>query len=468
MSPIPLFALILLPISAVYMFVLWLIFKRTVTFKISAALAGSLMIVAFVAFVIGNKGFGELLWASPLVGAAFVLTYWGIDRFVGRPLRRTYGALYEMAEGEGDLSRSLDVHTKDEIGRISTNFNSLVKKLSGIISSLRSVGAKGSSIGGELAASSEELSATIEEMTMTIEAMSAKISAQSGEIARSNIDVKEIKKAIARLGELIDEEAISISESSASIEQMLASIRNIEAVTASKKVVSDRLAALAKDGASGMGSTVAEIDEIARSAETIFDLVRMIDDIASRTNLLAMNASIEAAHAGAYGKGFAVVADEIRKLAETTGVNSRNISESLKAIVAKITLTSETTKKTGAAIGEIISGIVDVSDGMNETLTGMRELSLGSERITEALDGLVRISGEVRANSRAMNDMTGRVGASMDSLSGLAAENKAGMAEMALGAAEISKAVLSLAGLSAENAENMTRLEAEITRFKTE
>jgi methyl-accepting chemotaxis protein len=468
MSPVLTFALILPFVSAGYMLILWLFFKRTLTFKISAALAISLMAVSFISFVLGNRGFGALLWAIPVVGVSFVLTYWGIDRFIGKPLRRTYGLLYEMAEGEGDLSGRLDVFTKDEIGEISSNFNSLVKKLTAIIAGLRTVGAKGAAIGSELASSSEELSATVEQMTRTIEEMSAKIAAQSEEIIRSNSEVQEIKNAIGRLGDLIDDQSGSVTESSAAIEEMLASIKSIESVTASKKAISDQLASLAKEGERGMGSTVSEIDEIARSAQTIFDLARMIDDIAAKTNLLAMNASIEAAHAGAFGKGFAVVAAEIRKLAETTAVNSKNISESLKTIVVKITRTSETTRKTGTAIGQIISGISDLSGGMNETLLGMRELSIGSERITESLSGLVRISGDVRSNSRAMNEMTARAGSSMESVAALGAENKAGMGEIAVGAEEIARAIVSLADLSAQNAENMALLEGEISRFKTE
>ncbi len=313
------------------------------------------MAVSFISLVLSNRGFGALLWAIPVVGVSFVLTYWGIDCLIGKPLRRTYGLLYEMAEGEGDLSGRLDVFTKDEIGKISTNFNSLVKKLTAIIAGLRTVGAKGAAIGSELASSSEELSATVEQMTRTIEEMSAKIAAQSEEITRSNSEVQEIKNAIGRLGDLIDDQSGSVTESSAAIEEMLASIKSIESVTASKKAISDQLASLANEGERGMGSTVSEIDDIA----------------------------------------------------------------------AKITTTSETTRKTWTAIGQIISGISDVSNGMNETLLGMRELSIGSERITESLSGLVRISGDVRSNSRAMNEMTARVGSSMESVAALGAENKA-------------------------------------------
>jgi methyl-accepting chemotaxis protein len=426
------------------------------------------MTVSYASFLIGNKGLTVLYWATPLVGFAFVLTYWGIDRFIAKPLRRTYGLLFQMASGDGDLSQRLDIFTKDEIGRISTNFNSLVEKLGGIIKSLKKVGAKGSTIGSELASSSEELSATVEQMARTLDAMSQKIASQSDEMKKSNVDVREIKNAIVRLNALIDAQSDTVSESSASIEQMIASIKSIADVTERKKLVSDRLVSLAVNGEQGMESTVTEIGEISKSAETIFELVGMIDEIASQTNLLAMNASIEAAHAGEFGKGFAVVADEIRKLAETTVDNSRDISDSLRTIVEKIKKTSETSKVTGETIREIIAGITDVSSGMNETLVGMKELSLGSNRITESLGGLVRISGDVRSNSRAMTEMTERVGSSMEHVASLAEESRTGMDEVSLGADEIAKSIVLLANLGAANAENMGLLETEISRFVLE
>jgi methyl-accepting chemotaxis protein len=97
----------------------------------------------------------------------------------------------------------------------------------------------------------------------------------------------------------------------------------------------------------------------------------------------------------------------------------------------------------------------------------MRELSLGSERITESLSGLVRISGEVRSDSRSMRELVNRVGGSMQSVDVLAQENKVGMDEVSKGAEEIAKAAISLANLSTLNSDNMTKLETEISRFKT-
>jgi methyl-accepting chemotaxis protein len=466
MSTVALFSIFLPALSVLYMLILWLIFKGTVTFKLSAAMALSLFTVSYVSFLIGLRGLAVLYWAAPLVGLTFVVTYWGIDRFLSKPLRRTYQVLFEMGEGDGDLSRRLDIFSKDEIGKISTNFNNMVQKLSGTIQSLKKVGAKGASIGNELASSSEELSATVEEMASTLNSMSQKIALQSDEMRRSNIDVGEIRKSIGRLSALIDGQSDSVGESSAAIEEMVASIKNIEGVTAHKKEISDHVVALAEEGRNGMEATVAEIEEISASAATIFDFVTMIDSIASQTNLLAMNASIEAAHAGEFGKGFSVVADEIRKLAETTAENSSNISSSLGLIVDRIKDSSENTRKTGATIGQIISGIADVSAGMNETLEGLKELSIGSTRITECLENVVRSTSEVRSNFGIIMERTEALEGSMASVVNLSEENRSGMTEISSGSNEIAKSSEFLARLSASNAANIAALEGEISRFK--
>lgn len=466
MSPILTFAIILPIISVGYLFILWLIFRGTLIYKISLAMAPSLFATAFVAFVIGTAGFAALYWGIPLVGAAYVATYLVLNGQMGKPLRKTHELLYEMAEGEGDLSGRLEGRSRDELGKISTNFNKFVEKLSGIIVKLRSVGVQGSTISGNLAASAEELASTAEEMTRTIESMRDKVAQESDEVDASNADAGEIGKAIASLDGLVDSQSAAVSESSAAIEEMLASIKSIEAVTEAKKKVSDRLASLAKEGEASMRSMVSEIDEITKSTQTIFDFVHMIDDIASKTNLLAMNASIEAAHAGEAGRGFAVVAAEIRHLAETSMSNSKSIAASLSATVENISKTSGASKQTGAAIGDIISGILDVSDGMKETLAGMNELSLGSERISASLATLVSLSGEVRDSSKAAGATVGRVGTSMGRVAELARGNSYGMSEIARGAEEIAKSAAALASLSALNARNVTELEGELDRFK--
>lgn len=460
------FLLVLPGISAGYIFVLWLIFRRTVTFKISLAMAPSIFFVAYAAFLIGLRGFEVLYWAAPLVGLAFVGTYYGLDRTVSRPLRRTFTLLGGMASSEGDLSGRLVDTAKDEIGKIGRNFNALVEKIAAIVVDLRGVGSKGAAIGSELAAGAEELAASIEEMARTIESMGGRVGSQAGSVAGASADVGEIKGAVGRLCELVDRQSAAVGESSEAIDRMVAAIKAVESTTAEKKEVAGRLVALAKEGESVMAETVAGIDRVEGSAESILDLVEIIKGIADQTNLLAMNASIEAAHAGEAGRGFSVVADEIRKLAEGAAASSKDIADRLGPMVEGIRQGSAASKRSGDAFGELLAGVSALSAGMEGTLQGMRELSRESEGVAGSLGALVGVSGEVRADAIAVGRMADRVGGAMESVAEMARENKQGMDEVSAGAQEMTKAVLALSTLSTTNADNMGALESRIALFR--
>jgi methyl-accepting chemotaxis protein len=239
--------------------------------------------------------------------------------------------LYQMAAGDVDLSRRLDVKSKDEIGRISSNFNRLVDKLAAIIRNLKTVAEKGSVIGNELASSSEELSATVEEIARAIDAMSEKVATQSDEMKRANVDVREIKDALGRLNALIDEQAGTVTESSASSSHRRVH-QNSPASRSSERGL--RNSRPSRRGERGMESTGDGIAEIAGPRKPSSSLGAMIDQIAPRRTLLAMKRPSRAATRGGGGRASPSSRRE-PQAAETRWENSKDISDSLATIVRR-------------------------------------------------------------------------------------------------------------------------------------
>ena len=146
---------------------------------------------------------------------------------------------------------------------------------------------------------------------------------------------------------------ISVEESTASVNEMIASLKNLDKMTNARRESASRLVETAKNGGEKLSNTVEVVRNINNSIGSISDMIKIIDGIAAQTNLLAMNAAIEAAHAGDAGRGFAVVADEIRSLAETTSNNSQEIGSIIRDVMEKIHIAAESSEDTIQAFQDI-------------------------------------------------------------------------------------------------------------------
>ncbi len=257
-----------------------------------------------------------------------------------------------------------------------------------------------------------------------------------------------------------------MEESSAAVEQMVASIRNISRLASDRSEMSDQLSQMASKGEEQMGTTLKDIEGISTSADSIRDVVSVIDGISSQINLLAMNAAIEAAHAGDAGRGFAVVADEIRKLAESTGTNAKIIGDSVGEITEKIHDTANRSRQTGDSIREIVSGSNDVASTLKEILSALEELGQGTGQITEALDHLNAASHSVRESAVKIEVQAGEGRESLEKVSGLSRQTHQGIDEIRQAMDEIGTTIRDIISLGAENAESMDTLDREVRRFK--
>ena len=367
---------------------------------------------------------------------------------------------------EADLTWRLPVNQNDEIGRFSRDYNIFIAKIHNIIFKLKNSIDESITMSQNLASNTVEMASSSEEIASTMDSITSREMILNKNIKVSQKNIEEIRNSIEKIVESIEKQSVSVERSSAAIEQTIASIDNINRISESKIEFIKSLDQLAIEGEKDMSKTLESIKEIAKSADLIKSLITVINKVASQTNMLAMNAAIEAAHAGKYGKGFGIVADEIRKLAEATAKNAKNIGANLKTIIIRIDDSNKLTEKTDKTIKTMTGGIKDVSDSMVEIATGLKEMAAGTTEVTASLGDLIKITEEVKEDSIAIENKSEDINKSMSDVIGISEETMLSMEEFATGIHEITEATNLVAKIGTENSENISIIENEISKFK--
>jgi methyl-accepting chemotaxis protein len=221
-------------------------------------------------------------------------------------------------------------------------------------------------------------------------------------------------------------------------------------------------------GRAGLSDVAADIQGIAKESEGLLEINSVMENIASQTNLLSMNAAIEAAHAGDAGKGFAVVADEIRKLAISSSDQSKTISVVLKKIKSSIDKITVSTDNVLSKFEAIDSKVKTVSEQEGVIRNAMEEQGEGSKQILESVNNLNGITMDVQHGSEEMLEGSKEVIQESKNLEMITQEITGGMNEMAAGADHINDAVNRVNELTGKNRESIDLLVKEVSRFKVE
>ncbi|MDR2537175.1 MAG: methyl-accepting chemotaxis protein [Treponema sp.] len=387
-------------------------------------------------------------------------------RSISRPIAYTMTMLKDIAEG--DLTKDITVHSKDEVGDLARYLNFAVDRIENLVVSIRKKAESLSQTGTDLAENMTETAVSINEITANIQSIKSQTNQQATGIKKANTIMREVVDHINVINGQIEKQTDCVSESSSAVEQMLANIQSVTETLVKNKTNVTKLAQASEVGQNGLQEVAGSIREIARDSEGLLEINTVMKNIASQTNLLSMNAAIEAAHAGEAGQGFAVVANEIRKLAESSSEQSKTISEVLKKIKNSIDKISQSTEDVLLNFETIQEGVQTVTEQEGNVRKAMEEQGMGSKAILKSIGSLNEISGEVKQSAQGMLGGSGKVIQEGDTLEQITEEIENGVREMASGAEQIDTAVNRVNDISAENKKQIEQLMGEVSRFKIE
>jgi methyl-accepting chemotaxis protein len=387
---------------------------------------------------------------------------------ITKPIIKVSLTLKDISEGEGDLTKEIQTHAKDEVGDLARYFNQTLGKIRSLVATIKQQATVLFDIGTELASNMTESAAAINQITANIQNIKSRVINQSASVTETNATMEQITVNIDKLNEHVEKQTSSVAQSSSAIEEMLA---NIQSVTQTLIKNGDNVKELMESsevGRTGLQDVAADIQEISRESEGLLEINAVMENIASQTNLLSMNAAIEAAHAGEAGKGFAVVADEIRKLAESSSAQSKTISTVLKKIKESIDKITKSTDNVLHKFEAIDSGVKTVADQEENIRNAMEEQGEGSKQVLEAISQLNDITQQVKGGSEEMLEGSKEVIQEGKNLEMVTQEITGGMNEMATGAEQVNVAIHRVNELTGDNRENIDKLVREVSRFKIE
>jgi len=408
-----------------------------------------------------------ILASSAVIILIALLIVFFIARTISLPIKEIHLFLEKVKDG--DLTKKVTVKSQDEIGNLADYFNLTIENIRNLVGVIKYKIDALTNTGYELSANMGKTAKSVNQISENFKSMKSMMGRQEESAAEAEKAVLAIKRSIDNLNRLIEDQSDSINTSSSAVEEMTANIHSVTKTLMenSKNVI--ELMGASENGKAGLQAVAKKIIEIAKDSEGLLEINAVMNNIAAKTNLLSMNAAIEAAHAGEAGKGFAVVADEIRKLAESSGKQSKTTAAMLKKIKASIDSITVSSNDVISRFEVIDTGVKTVSQHELNIRNAMEEQEVGGKQILESIGKLKEISVTVKKGAGEMLDSGDQLKRQTNDFIQISNGAVNGMNEIVNGAMqEIKTAVNLVDEMSDENSRNFEELKTESTKFKVE
>ena len=368
---------------------------------------------------------------------------------------------------QGDYRNlKIPVTTRDEFGKLITNFNMYAESSNEFYSTVFDSINNSTQISENLMQYAGESAAGVQQIVGKIASINSDIENQTTSVLETQSTLEQIISNIQTLNKTIDNQSAMVTESASSIEEMVANIRSITGILERNTASIISLEKESDTADKAINESLSLTDKIAGASDGLLEASNVIQNISSQTNLLAMNAAIEAAHAGESGKGFAVVADEIRKLAEESSAQGKSISAVLKSLKEQI----DSVQKGNAVVHEHFSNMHLMTTAVREqedtVMNAMHEQNTGSEQVLRALKNMTDITREIKDGSAEMLVGSGTIQTKMATLANLSGAIQNRLQQIDQGATHISASTSSVSDLGIKNKEAMDKVAQNMSRLK--